>query len=106
MSPSNYTFQQGDAAFFILQSCTICPANSNQTPQTFYVKGHMDRSRFVPESQVMGEGSLELQTGTPGWLELDTGHFYPMQTARAPVSPYIKGNMTTQGFIPANRQVH
>src|SRR5688572_8196119 len=105
MNPGKATFQENEDAFFILENQVVCPANPNAVPKTFYVKGHVSQERFVPASQVMGEGNLDSKAGAPGWLELGTGHFYSMQTARAPKSPFVRGHMTKSGFTPSSRLV-
>lgn len=74
--------------------------------RTFYVLGRKEGGRFIPVGQVMGEGSLATEGTTPGWFELSTGTFFRQQTAQAPVSPYVVGFMTPEGFVPSRRDVY
>lgn len=73
--------------------------------QTFYVSGHKEGDRFIPHGQIMGEGALATD-GTPGWFELSSGKFYRQQTAQAPISPYVVGFMTPEGFVPSRREIY
>ena len=73
--------------------------------RSFYLRGRKEGGQFIPRSQVMGEGSFATE-GMPGWFELSTGTFFRQQTAQAPVSPYVVGFMTPEGFVPSRREVY
>ena len=100
-------FNNGDTVFFVLKNGSYCPT-TNLTPSSFYVAGHVSDKHFVPDGrQIIGDGHLaEAGHGMPGWYELGSGNFYPMQTARSPTSPYINGFMTSEGFMPSSREIH
>lgn len=77
---------------------------SSDNTEGFYVRGHLSDKTFVAESEVLGDGEFG-KSGQPGWIELSDGKYYPMHTARAPRSPYVKGFMTQSGFKPQSREV-
>lgn len=74
------------------------------TPSGFYVKGRIRNGQFAPESGILGEGDFAAN-GQNGWIELATGKFYPMHTAKTPMSPYVEGHMTDFGFVPSSREI-
>ena len=73
-------------------------------PGSFHVRGHIEDGKFIPEGKVLGEGTLEAK-GQVGWLELTSGKFYPMHTMQSPISPYVDGVMTDNGFVPSSREI-
>ena len=90
--------------YFVLQNGTYLdtpPADAN----TFYIAGIRENNLFKPETLVLGKGNMS-KAGTPGWYEINARQFYAMQTAKAPVSPYVKGYMTESGFSPSSREVY
>jgi len=89
----------GQNAIWLLSTLSLV-VDQGQTPGGLYVKGKMDGGRFVPSGGVMGTRPAD-EDGTPGWLELSDGKFYPAQTARAPAQPFLEGKMTQSGFVPA-----
>ena len=96
-------FKNGDVVFFILKNGSIC-SGKEPAPKTFYVKGHVDGGHFVAEGDVQGDGSFA-SAGRPGWIEIPSGQFYSMETARGVVSPYVNGYMTDGGFVPSSKMV-
>jgi hypothetical protein len=88
---------------FTFKGAQVGPAKAS--PATFHVRGRMIDGKFKPEGEVLGEGSFEVE-GQAGWMELSSGKFYPFHAARSPTSPYVKGHMTQQGFVPSTREVH
>lgn len=72
----------------------------------FYVRGQKRDGNFLPEGEVQGDGELATSgSGQPGWMELSTGQFYPMHTAKTPISPYVNGFRTDHGFVPSTREI-
>lgn len=72
-------------------------------PEGFYLEGRFENGGFVPQGGVLGEGPMGADDGVPGWLELANGQFCPDQTGRPPFSPFVKGRMTAEGFVPSSR---
>lgn len=89
--------------FFVLSEAKMV-SQSSGAPSSFYVSGYVKDGRFVAETKVLGEGEMATD-GQRGWLELTSGKFYAMHTAQAPVSPYVDGAMTQNGFVPSTRDV-
>ena len=71
----------------------------------FYVKGRFENGQFFISGLIVGDAELATQ-GIPGWFELSAQKFYSQQTAQAPVSPYVVGYMTDQGFVPSRREIY
>lgn len=93
---------ENPAMFLTLQSSKM--SAESPEPGSFYVQGRVKDGHFVPESGVLGEGQFAAE-GTRGWLELTTGQFHPDHAMRTPESPYIKGVLTKNGFVPSSREV-
>ena len=105
--------------FLSLEGCMVQEENSDMhfsfesakvsatrnTPTGFYVRGHMEDGQFVPEGKILGDGSLDVE-GRAGWMELPSGKFFPFHAAKSPKSPYVKGHMTPNGFVPSTRELH
>jgi hypothetical protein len=64
------------------------------------MRGKMMNGAFQPSGTIEGTDKIPLG-GTPGWVELNTGQFFPAMTSRAPAQPFIEGRMTTVGFFPS-----
>ena len=103
LSPAD--FQDGETAVLLLSDVSWHRPGAT-APHGFHVVGRMDRGSFIPDGEVRGGGELSLGGGQPGWLELSTGQFHPMQAARAPVRPYVQGMITDAGFVPSSRVIH
>ncbi len=99
-------FQEKQTVFFILKNGAMCTANDNLDPKILYVKGHMENGYFIVDvkSGVQGDGQLS-QSGRQGWLEIGSGEFFPDETGKAPISPYVNGHMTNEGFIPSSKAI-
>jgi len=96
------TSENNEVIFSLNERGMISPKGAH--PTGFYVRGHMQGDQFVAESEVLGDGELG-STGQPGWLELSNGKFFPMHTAMSPHSPYVRGYMTSHGFVPSTREL-
>lgn len=71
-----------------------------------YLEGTVEHGRFIPVSDVQGDGPVGDDGGMPGWMELATGTFHGAQTARPPFPPYIRGARLPDGrFQPVSRTV-
>jgi hypothetical protein len=90
--------------FFILQNQTLVPAQ-RQVPESFYVAGIIRNGEFISKSQVLGIGELA-KNGHYGWLELSSKEFNPMDSSKKATTPFVKGYMTKNGFIPSNRDIY
>lgn len=95
---------EGDDMYYVIENNQLKEART-QDPERFYVKGHFEEGRFVVSGQLMGDAPMAT-SGTPGWFELSTQHFYSQQTAQAPISPYIIGYMTPHGFVPSKKDIY
>jgi hypothetical protein len=106
MNPQNQIsqFQDKQTVFFILKNGAMCTTKDNFDPETLYVKGSMENGQFIVDVKngVQGDGPLS-QSGRQGWLEICSGEFFPDETGKAPVSPYVNGYMTNEGFIPSSK---
>lgn len=100
-------WHDGTEVFFILNTQQIVPVQNKQTPQSFYVKGIIEEGQFNPKSGVLGIGELAGQdAGRYGWLELLSREFYPMESDRKAMTPFVKGYMIpNKGFVPSHRDV-
>jgi hypothetical protein len=74
--------------------------DEGQVFEGFYMKGKMLNGAFQPSGDMQGTDKIPLG-GTPGWVELNTGQFFPAMTSKAPAQPFIEGRMTTAGFFPS-----
>lgn len=103
---SRHPIKNGDLFILDLSTGSKNPARDAE-PKGFFVRGHMKENSFIPESmQILGDGELaQTGAGLPGWYELNICQFFPMQTGRAPASPYVNGFMTKAGFVPSSRQI-
>lgn len=91
--------------FYVLKDSTIL-SETDSVPDSFYLVGHMENGRFIlDQNRVLGEGKFAKE-GRPGWLEISNNQFYSQETPRSVTSPYIKGYMTTVGFVPSTEFVH
>lgn len=96
-------WQNGSEVFYILHNQKIVAAQK-QVPEEFYVKGLMEEGEFLPKSGVLGMGDLA-KDGRYGWLELHTKEFFPMESDKKAITPFVKGYMTGKGFVPSARDV-
>lgn len=92
-----------ESRILVLSNFEIVAAD--QKPAGFYVEGFLEGEIFVPKGQILGSGSFG-QSGQPGWVELSNQQFFPEQTGRAPISPYIEGFMTDDNFLPSSRLIN
>lgn len=96
--------EDGSEAFFILLDQSIVEAHK-QTPEHLYIKGVIEGGRFSPKSEILGVGDLAKE-GRYGWLELSSKQFYPMESDKRAITPFVKGYMTQEGFAPSTREVY
>ena len=99
---SNHNSENQKVFFVLADSKKV--AQSSGVPSSFYVGGYEKDGTFVAETNVLGEGELIMQ-GRRGWLELSSGNFHSMHAAQSPISPYVDGVMTENGFVPSTREV-
>lgn len=92
-----------DASWLVLATGQTAPARGD-APAGYYVLGQVTDGVFVPESDVLGSGPVNV-AGHPGWMELASGHFFGAETARAPIAPYVRGAMTKDGFVPSSPHI-
>ncbi|MBH1989058.1 MAG: hypothetical protein I8H75_04765 [Myxococcaceae bacterium] len=90
--------------YFVLENSQL-KQSEEELKGRFYLKGHYEGLQFVAESSVLGDIPLASE-GKPGWFELSSQHFYSQQTAQLPVSPYIIGYMTPEGFKPSKKNIY
>lgn len=91
--------------FFVLNSQEIILAQK-QVPNSFYVAGIIRNNEFVSKSQVLGIGELaQSGSGRYGWLELTSKEFNPMESSKKAVTPFVKGYVTKEGFVPSSRTI-
>lgn len=93
----------GTEAIFILKEQKILP-KGKQLPQDFYITGTIIDGNFVVNGKIQGTGSLGA-AGRKGWLELNTNEFFPEESGRRAISPFVQGYMTDNGFVPSTREV-
>ncbi len=96
-------WQDGTEVYFILSDQSVIQ-EPKHPPFDFYVKGIIQGNKFVPKSTVLGIGELAKE-GRYGWLELHSKEFFPMESDRMALTPFVKGYMTTGGFVPSMREV-
>lgn len=96
--------QDGTDVFFLLENQKII-ADQKNIPHNFYIKGVIEGGEFHPKSEVLGVGDLARE-GRYGWLELNSGEFFPMESDKKAITPFVKGFMTNQGFKPSSREVY
>lgn len=96
-------WQENTEVFFILRNQQMEEVQKN-VPSSFYVKGIITNGEFIPKSGVLGIGELAT-SGRYGWLELKSKEFYPMESDRKVITPFVKGYMTDNGFVPSVREV-
>jgi hypothetical protein len=79
-----------------------------EPPPGLFIRGTMQDEGFVPEGGIEGTGEVAREgSGTPGWVELATGVFYMMATAKAMEAPYLEGVLGEDGlFRPFTLTVH
>jgi hypothetical protein len=95
--------RDGTDVFFILFDQKIIEA-PKQVPESFYIKGVIEGGEFNPKSDILGVGELAKE-GRYGWLELLSKEFYPMESDKKAVTPFVKGYMVGKGFVPSMREV-
>lgn len=95
--------RDGTEVFFILFDQKVVEA-PKQVPESFYIKGVIEGGQFTPKSDVLGVGELAKE-GRYGWLELSSREFYPMESDKKALTPFVKGYMTGKGFMPSMREV-
>lgn len=93
----------GTEVFFVLRNQQVIQVQK-QGPENFYIKGIIEEGEFVPKSGILGNGELA-KSGRYGWLELGSREFFPMESDKKASTPFVKGYMTPQGFIPSMREV-
>lgn len=103
MSSTNHEITDGSEVLFILNEQKIVPSPKT-LPQSFYIKGVWENNSFKATSKVLGTGSLASQ-GRYGWLELQSKKFFPMESDQRAQTPFVKGYITDQGFVPSERDV-
>lgn len=96
-------WRDGMEVFFVLHNQELMQVQ-RQTPEGFYVKGIIVGGQFMPKTTVLGVGDLA-QSGRYGWLELNTKEFFPMESPKKALTPFVKGYMTNNGFVPSSREV-
>lgn len=94
----------GAEVFFILKDRKLILAQRHP-PESFYIKGMMENGRFIPKSTVLGIGDLA-QDGRYGWLELHSKEFFPMESDRKAITPFVKGYMQQDNFVPSVREIY
>ncbi len=97
------TLIDGTEVFFMLKNQSVVSAQKT-APEGFYVKGVMEGGRFSAQSNVLGIGQLAT-SGRYGWLELNSREFFPMESDQKANTPFVKGYITPQGFVPSEREV-
>ncbi len=97
------SISDGTEVFFMLHDQKVLAAQK-EAPKGFYVKGIMEGGRYVPSSGVLGIGELA-KAGRYGWLELNSREFFPMESDQRANTPFVKGYITDQGFVPSEREV-
>ena len=96
-------WQDGNEVFYLLHNQKLIQAQKHP-PEGFYIKGIIEESRFVPQTEVLGMGELA-KSGRYGWLELNTREFFAMESEKKAITPFVKGYMTERGFLPSLRMV-
>jgi hypothetical protein len=89
----------GSATVLIFKTLQMMK-DTGQTPEGFFMRGKMMNGAFQPSGTLEGTDKVPVG-GTPGWVELNTGQFFPAMTSKAPAQPFIEGRMTTVGFFPS-----
>lgn len=103
MLANEQEWQNGSEVFFILNNQQLIEAQK-YPPDGFYIKGIIEEQKFIPKSTVLGAGELA-KTGRYGWLELHSCTFHPMESDKKALTPFVKGYMTDNGFLPSVRDV-
>lgn len=103
MSNASHGFSDGSEVFFVLKNNSVISAQKTP-PEGFYIKGQIQGGRFIATSEVLGIGQLAT-AGRYGWLELNSAEFFPMESDQKADSPFVKGYITPQGFVPSERDV-
>jgi len=96
-------WHDGAEAIFILANQAVIQTQKHP-PDGFYVKGVLENGVFRPKTGVLGIGELATD-GRYGWLELNSKEFFPMESDRRALTPFVKGYMTDRGFMPSVREV-
>jgi hypothetical protein len=96
-------WQDGTEVVFILANQKLIES-PRIAPEGFYVRGIMENNQFKPKSAILGIGELATN-GRYGWLELISKEFFPMESDRKALTPFVKGYITKTGFIPSVREV-
>lgn len=100
---SQEQLQDGTDVFFILRNQELIQSMKHP-PDSFYIKGIIENGDFLPRSAILGVGEMA-KAGRYGWLELSSREFFPMESDKKAVTPFVKGYMTDKGFIPSVRDV-
>jgi hypothetical protein len=103
MQTTQQEWQEGSEVFFILRNQNIVPVKK-APPDCFYVKGIIEDGKFIPKGNVLGVGELA-KSGRYGWLELSSKEFFPMESDKKALTPFVKGYMTDDGFMPSIREI-
>ena len=93
----------GSEAVFLISSQSVV-VDTKSKPEGFYIKGTIHAGKFHPTSEVLGIGELATK-GRYGWLELNSRIFFPMESDQKANTPFIKGYLTDDGFVPSLREV-
>lgn len=70
--------------------------------RAFHLRGTMTNHGFIPAGEVQGNGKF--CTDGKDWLSL-TDLTIHKSSDQAPVAPYLLGCATSNGFVPASRQI-
>ena len=93
-----------DGSYFLTFPENVFEIKKPENNQKLFLQVSVKEGRVQADPRVQGEAELQSE-GTPGWYELGAQKFFPMQTAKAPASPYLEGFLTDSGFIPSARRV-
>lgn len=104
MTSKTQNFSDGTELFFVLKDQSVISAQKAEVPKSFYVKGILENGRFKVTSNVLGLGELAT-SGRYVWLELGSGEFFPMESDQKANTPFVKGYVTKEGFVPSEREV-
>lgn len=93
-----------DGSYFLTFPENIFESKHPTNPQQLFLRVDVRDGQLQADPRIEGETELTA-TGTPGWYELGAQKFFPMQTAKSPVSPYLEGFLSENGFVPSSRRV-
>lgn len=101
--------ERGTAYLRLADGSLILPP---RRPTDFHIVGRLAGGRFVSERGVRGAGESceDLRQvepdAAPAWIELSNGLFYPDQSARTPLAPYVHGCISQAGhFHPDGKEI-